>query len=650
MDTPPAIESVVTARFAVSRCIEEIVRFHREERFLMTQIGRGIGDIATTEKSRATTRESGQRAPRWGNGLWGKVASDGWNCRCGVFAEYLAPTLRAATESVAHITNNEVEEQARFLSDLSFRASLADPVGDVDRLAAGIAAFWFERHLVRLSGPWIHNLESTERHVATIRQRGTDSHAEISARGTLARLLLENSVLHRRSAEEGTSVATMLDEAVQNPTPARLRLDAEALCDTTSRLGLSLLRWGDHAGARQALSRSHTLAEHHLGGEESRMARADSNLGEAWCEAGDIEKASFFIERALAIRVRLAGDSRNHNAEWRRLTLTEQAWAVVACKAGKVIDAVRRGTALVEDRRSRLGGLDNLNTASARLTLGEALLDAGHPHEASQHISEAGKFRLARMSPMSHWPQYDLLLASRAATALGDHQKAAELLESAPVMTDWFAERVSFRLSYEARYRYAAAIAESGDPRDGMRRLTADLGKLLGAFRLPPADPLVLSFQREQAYILLKMGQYARAHTVLSLIDEQEAEVAGGLAPPAHAVTLQLLARVAHELADHAAARNYFRRALQLTEHGMDATHPVILGLRQDEALRCLSREDTAAAQGVLAPLLERTPLAHGLAALADGHPLLVSARTLAQRIGLQTAKYDDDDHTWNDS
>ncbi len=60
----------------------------------------------------------------------------------------------------------------------------------------------------------------------------------------------------------------------------------------------------------------------------------------------------------------------------------------------------------------------------------------------------------------------------------------------------------------------------------------------------------------------------------------------------------------------------------------------MILTARYDEAVRCAARGDASRAAKLLAPVLDRTLLSHGRAALGEAHPLLSRTRTLAERLG----------------
>ena len=119
-----------------------------------------------------------------------------------------------------------------------------------------------------------------------------------------------------------------------------------------------------------------------------------------------------------------------------------------------------------------------------------------------------------------------------------------------------------------------------------------------------------------------------------------EAEIEGGDGPPqpAHGWTLVLLARAAARLGDAQRAAECFRSVTDLTATGVDPCHPVILTARCDEAERRTAVGDTRQAAKLLAPVLDRTLLAHARPGLGEAHPLLTRARTLAERLGITVA------------
>jgi hypothetical protein len=104
---------------------------------------------------------------------------------------------------------------------------------------------------------------------------------------------------------------------------------------------------------------------------------------------------------------------------------------------------------------------------------------------------------------------------------------------------------------------------------------------------------------------------------------------------PAHGWTLVLLGRAATRLGDARRAAECFRSVTDLAAHGIDPCHPAILTARYDEAERCAALGDTRQAAKLLAPVLDRTLLAHGRPALGEAHPLLTRARALAERLGI---------------
>jgi hypothetical protein len=96
-----------------------------------------------------------------------------------------------------------------------------------------------------------------------------------------------------------------------------------------------------------------------------------------------------------------------------------------------------------------------------------------------------------------------------------------------------------------------------------------------------------------------------------------------------------LLGRAATRLGDAKRAAKCFRSVTDLAAAGIDPCHPVILTARYDEAERCAAIGNTRQAAKLLAPVLDRTLLAHGRPALGEAHPLLIRARALAERLGI---------------
>jgi hypothetical protein len=61
----------------------------------------------------------------------------------------------------------------------------------------------------------------------------------------------------------------------------------------------------------------------------------------------------------------------------------------------------------------------------------------------------------------------------------------------------------------------------------------------------------------------------------------------------------------------------------------------VILTARYDEAVRRAAAGGTREAADLLEPVLDRSVLTHGYAAVGEAHPLLARARALAERLGI---------------
>ena len=228
---PEPIDSVTAARSAAVAALGVIVAFHRAEQPLMTQVGYGIGDISTAEK-RKLAAGTDLTPPSWPDSSWGRVAAAAWDGRCDVFTDFLRPVLRDCAESVTHLTEPDLAENASRLSDIAFRTCLADREGPVDLLARGLAALWFERDLTRLAGALPRDLESAETALAAVARRRTDPRAEANASAVVVRVLLEAGTLHRRCIWQAQRTVSLWQNLATNLDGADLDGQAPAIFAT----------------------------------------------------------------------------------------------------------------------------------------------------------------------------------------------------------------------------------------------------------------------------------------------------------------------------------------------------------------------------------------------------------------------------------
>src|SRR5690349_4567210 len=640
---PDPIGSVTAARSAAVAALGVIIAFHRAEHPLMTQVGYGIGDISTAEK-RKLAAGTGVIAPSWPDSPWGRAAAAGWNGRCDIFTDFLRPVLRACAESVTHLAEPNITESASRLSDVTFRTCLADREGPVDLLARGLTALWFERDLTRLAGALPRDLESAETALAAVARRRTDPRAEANANAVVVRVLLEAGTLHRRCVGEAQRTVALwqnLAADLDGPVSDATGHDLQRLSDAASHLGLAAARFGDRRMAADAWQLSRRVAEQGLGHDQSRIARADTNLAALAAETGHSEQAGIVVADVHRTRLALLDRGPQDAAAWRRLTVTERTRTDVARLAGEATESVRLAMALLADRRARLSDPAHADTAEAQIILGQTLLAAGHPAAARRHLEEAADTRRSRFLLTPYRVQEDLIWLAKAALVLGNPRTVLDLLDGQAAQTDWFRDQVSFRLGYTARRLAAMARGELGQPGEAAEGLLAAQAELAGRPLDEGLDPLAADVDRSLAELALLGGEAAAAADVLARLAEAETEAesggGGGCGPPrpAHGWTLVLLARAAARLGDTQRAAQCFRSVTDLVAAGVDPCHPVILTARCDEAERRTAVGDTRQAARLLAPVLDRTLLAHGRPALGEAHPLLTRARTLAERLGI---------------
>jgi hypothetical protein len=641
--------TVTGASGLVGAALLEIARFHRAADFLMRQVGLGIGDIATSEKR---VKADDQGPPSWPDSEWGRVAADGFAGKCSVFADYLAPVLFTATRSVSPFTRTDAQAQASALSDLAFRALLADREGPLDRISEGLAAYWFERDLVRVAGRWIHSLAAAERGLARSSRRAQELRANAAALAVLADVLLEAGTLNARCAAEGaTRVRFIMDvtgfQEGTKETPTEPS-DMRALCDAASRQGLALYRFGDLEGAGEAQRLARAVAEQELAGHnqaeaDSYIARADHNLAEVAFGRADLTEAASLSALVYEQRQRLAAD--DSMAAWRRFSLTGELRLRIAIARGTVTKAVNAAKSLRDDRMLKLGSTEDPYVVAARVVLGRAFLVAGHPLSARHHLEAAHRFHFARSAAFGFQVQRDVVALAEIALALDDPMQAEELLPSEDVV-QWIAENVSFRLATTIRRLRASAFARihRGDEAEALVNLAvADLAN----WAPERADPDRLALDRCRAEILWRTRRPEEASEILESVRAAEATLDGGIFSVASALTLRQLARCADSSGDKQAAIGYHATLRAKAVGIIDPTHVALLRADLHHARRLLKATDIHGAARSLVPLLDRRPLAHGLPALEDGHPLLAAAQRLAEEIGIPSAELSD--HDWLD-
>lgn len=626
-DQPPPA-SLAEAQERLAEALTEIVRFHRAQRMLMTQVAFGIGDVGTSEKRAGSTTT----APEWPSGAFGRVAAEGFGFRISAFADFLAEHLRAAAQAVTDPPEEEIQHSAQSLSDLAFRACMGDLEGPIDRIGFGLAAYWYERDLLRLAGPWVRELDAAERSLAATRQRGTDPRAEAYAHMVVIRVLLEAGTLHARSADEGARLVNHL-RSLGEQDGSEAPTDRRALSDAAARQGLSLIRYGRLTAAREAFTLSREAA-----GDPSLVARADQNLADVALEAGEVTSALTLAADVRERRERLAAqaaDEPSHRAACRRLSLTDELLARATIRSGQVVRGVTLATEMLATRTAAPDDFGANAVANAQVLVADALVSAGHPGEAYEAARKAFRQLHTTSMPGSDRVQRAQVLLARIARAEGRPQHAIELLRDAPVLSVWFADRVSARLSHAARVLLAAALGETGG--------IAQSGEALEELSTCPrpgaiageTDPLSVLTKIELANSLLKLDEPDRATAILRPIVpvRQKAD-----ATPLQAQTMLVNARCAMARGDIEAAERAYEAVIRCADtgkaSGMDPGHPVAAAARLSLAASRADRGDLDSAAGLLAPVLDKTVLAHGRSAFGADHPLLRDAVVLADRIG----------------
>ena len=456
-----------------------------------------------------------------------------------------------------------------------------------------------------------------------------------NANSVVVRVLLEAGTLHERCVREARRTVSLWQDLVAAGAAdsGAKGHDLQRLSDAASHLGLAAFRYGDRVAAAAAWQLSRQVAEQDLGQDVSRVARADTNLAGLAAEVADGPGAAELVSGVFWTRLGLAERHPDNAAAWRRLTVTARTQADIARTGGRVSEGVLLAVELLANRQARLGDPAHADVAEARMVLGQALLAAGHPVTARRHLEEAADTRRGRFLAASYRVQEDLLWLARTALVLEQPQTVLDLLAGQAARTDWFCDQVSFRLGYTARRLLALAASELGRTEEATAALLADRERLAAQPLDEGLDPLAADFERALGEVALRRGDAAGAMATLARLAEAEARAS--LPRPARGWTLVLLGRAADQLGEAGRAAECHGLITELRAGGIDPGHPVILAACYDEAVRQAATGATGQAADLLEPMLDRTLLSHGYAAIGEAHPLLARARALAERLGI---------------
>jgi hypothetical protein len=646
---------------AVASSVERIVGFHRVENFLIAQVAYGIGDIATSEKRRRAVEAEAAMA-RWPESCWGRLAEAAYDGRYVVYADHLAPTLHAAANSVAPMSEETAREQACSLSDLIFRGLTSDPYGPAEQVAAGFAAYWFERGLVSAAGRWVRELYAADLAFAAA-LKTSDRRAVQSAHSASIRVLMEADTLHERCAREGAARTAALAEDLGwpcEPSSARMgaaRLsDFRALCDSASRLGLARYRYGDIDAAIEAFRLSRDVAVGAIAAFDERegksfAARADHNLADVALDLEDYREAGARCDRALTARAELLESvtddavqdaAAERAAAFRRYMLTAELHALMTARLGRPVEATRLALRLLGSTAVEQGGSDEAMTARLRGTLAEILAEAGQPLEAQHHLEAVHRLYNARTADVSiSWHEYrNRLRLVRILLRLGELDRALDLLPDSATV-EWCGAHVTRVGAAQARRLRALGLSAAGRHEEAEEEIAGALEQLRRSNAYTVPDIRLAPLEQTRAIVLMRSGRAETGLDVLRDVLSVRRAASGAGFAVTQAETLMWLARAADATGHARWAVDYHRELSVAAAETLEPRHPVLLEAGLDQAARLVHAGDFEYAVSLIEPVLDRTPLEHGRPALEAGHPLVDAARALADSLGMRIATHE---------
>jgi hypothetical protein len=370
--------------------------------------------------------------------------------------------------------------------------------------------------------------------------------------------------------------------------------------------------------------RSRALTVEHLGPDDPRVPRADTGLAEVMIALGRSDLALSLAERALTARS--ADFQRNPSeAAWRRLSLTRTAHALALTLSGRPQAGHQAARSLLSDREERLSG-DQITgpLLEARWLVGVAMVEQGWLSSARDLLRGVVDDHLSRGEGGTAITQRALTTLCRCLLLLGRPREVAELLRTGIGCGEWFAERVSFRISCAQRLLLAETLLAMGEPTAETEATIAAVSERLHEHHIEDADILRLDAARVRAQLIAVVDPHA---AISSLYDVDARFRAAGWQNQLALLVLRCdLAGLLVRVGQVAEAQDLYQQIEQLPDIALERSHPVRLA-----ALAGLAAQETLA--GRSAPTFLQPRL--GELRLDPRHPI---SRTIRAMLGDTTA------------
>jgi len=375
---------------------------------------------------------------------------------------------------------------------------------------------------------------------------------------------------------------------------------------------------GDPAGELPPRQRLYELARNAYGPNDTRVARALSDLGAACRAAGQADRAADLLRRALEIQERECGST---HAEAIATRIQLAIACIVLGKPVRARELVARAPEISEeDSRPH-----HLDAASTLLGLGQAYWLLGDSVEARDAVTKALKIQIENYGPDHPMVATTLSDLSNTYNALGDSAEARKLLERALMIQERKLDNDHLDIATTLT-NFGNTLVRLGEVANAREPLERALR--IRESRLSEDDLLVAQAVESLGIMWIRLGDPARGRSLLKRVLAIE-ELQLSSDRPDRARILMHLSDACFDLQDYAEAGDLLEQVLAIQEAALDLDHPDLVW-----TLSRLSntRLQAGAPDNRALPLLERA-MDILRRRYPDGHPKIAELKRSIRRI-----------------
>jgi tetratricopeptide (TPR) repeat protein len=562
--------TVTDARQAATHAFRQVGEFLMAERSLATALVFSLGDYSPHEKKPNAAPWPGES----GSGPWPDLFAAGrMYGRWIGFGDFLAEQLGHAAQCVGHLDAQAHLATGQRMSDLVLRMWWQDLDQSVDQIVRQAVGCWFDGDLVPATGLWVRWAEDAERAIARVDNRSDLVAERMGAQLNLGTALAAGQTLWIRARRELQTAVAMASELALPGGDSDLL--GAIVADAKSRRALAAYRYGDLQSALETLESELAVTR----AVPRHLARVRTNLAEVYLRVGRIDDAAALV--AAAQRDRPLADARNTVPQlWHAATTT----AIVAVRVELAAGRARRALQVADDLVAHLEGdrgqeLVHTGPTAAMVwaVRGRARRAVGNPVDGAADLRRAVAIAAQRCGRGSLLGRHIRLEIARCSLDAGHPDEALNELTELARDEQWVLTNMSFRHALATRMWLGIAHLHAGEPDTALTIVQHGI-TMLDDYRLARGDQLLVAYTATLARLERETGDLDEALKRLQLLTGR------GLSDSSWPTRLRVWSELARS---YVAARRparaveiLDRASTEAREAGVDPTHPLLIASR----------------------------------------------------------------------